>query len=113
MPSGQDIARVLDVDKLTPPQLSELGGYGLNLNKSTPLWYYTLAEAELLADGLHLGPVGGRIVGEVILGLLQTDPNSYFVANPSWTPTVPTKYSSPGTFRMIDFLAYAGVDQNR
>jgi hypothetical protein len=113
MPSGQDIARVLDVDKLTPPQLSELGGYGLNLNRSTPLWYYTLAEAELFEDGLHLGPVAGRIVGEVILGLLQTDPNSFFVASPSWTPTVTPKYSGPGTFRMIDFLAYAGVDKTR
>ena len=32
------------------------------------------AEAEMLADGLHLGPVGGRIVGEVFIGLLQLDP---------------------------------------
>jgi hypothetical protein len=113
LPSGQDIARAIGADKLTSPQLAELGDYGLNLNKSTPLWYYTLAEAELVENGLHLGPVGGRIVGEVILGLLQTDPNSYVVAQPSWTPTVPRAHSTDGGFRMIDFLAYAGVDANR
>jgi hypothetical protein len=113
MPSGQDIARIMDVDKLTPPQLGELGQYGLNLNKSTPLWYYAIAEAEIVENGLHLGPVGGRIVGEVILGLLQTDPNSYLLAQPAWTPTVPRAHSTDGGFRMIDFLAYAGVDTNR
>jgi hypothetical protein len=26
--------------------------------------------AELVEDGLHLGPVGGRIVAEVLIGLL-------------------------------------------
>jgi hypothetical protein len=109
LPSGQDIARAIDVDRVTPPQLGELRSYGMNLTKSTPLWYYTLAEAELMADGLHLGPVGGRIVGEVILGLLQTDPASYLVAQPTWTPTLPRAYSTDGGFRMIDFLAYAGV----
>jgi hypothetical protein len=113
MPSGQDIARIMDVDKLTPPQLGELGQYGLNLNKSTPLWYYAIAEAEIVENGLHLGPVGGRIVGEVILGLLQTDPNSYLLAQPAWTPTVPRAHSTDGGFRMIDFLAYSGVDTNR
>jgi Animal haem peroxidase len=113
LPSGQDIARVMDVDRLTPSQLRELDHYGLNLTRSTPLWYYTLAEAELVAGGKHLGPVGGRIVGEVILGLLQTDPNSYLVAQPTWKPTAPRKYSTDGGFRMIDFLAYAGVDANR
>jgi hypothetical protein len=103
----------MDMDKLAPAQLSELGHYALNLTKSTPLWYYTIAEAELAASGKHLGPVGGRIVGEVILGLLQTDPNSYLVAQPTWTPTVPRAHSTDGGFRMIDFLAYAGVDANR
>ena len=49
----------------------------IGLDQSTPLWYYVLKEAELVADGLHLGPVGGRIVAEVLIGLLQTDPNSY------------------------------------
>jgi hypothetical protein len=110
MPSGQGIAQVMGVDPLSPSDLRELSPYGLQLQKSTPLWYYALAEAEVVQQGLHLGPVAGRIVAEVILGLLQTDPGSYLVADPGWTPTLPAKYSPSGQFRMIDLLAFAGVD---
>lgn len=67
-----------------------------------------MAEAELLADGLHLGPVGGRIVGEVFIGLMQLDPGSYLNAQPGWTPTLPTQ--STGTFGMTDLLRFARVD---
>jgi hypothetical protein len=49
------------------------------------LWFYLLKEAELLG-GKKLGPVGGRIVAEVILGLLGLGQTSYFNANPSFTP---------------------------
>ncbi len=28
-------------------------------------------------NGEHLGPVGGRIVAETLLGLLRADPQSY------------------------------------
>lgn len=66
-----------------------------------------LKEAQLRADGLHLGPVGGRIVGEVLIGLMRSDPNSYLVAKPKWQPTFGP---SRGTFRMVDFLRFAGVD---
>ena len=110
MPSGQSIAEVMGVDRLSPSDLNELSSYGLGLQKSTPLWYYTLAEADVMAQGLNLGPVGGRVVAEVILGLLQTDPNSYLSSNPSWVPTLPAKYSGSGQFRMIDLLGFAGVD---
>ena len=110
MPSGQAIAQVLGVDRLSLSDLNELSSYGLGLEKNTPLWYYALAEAEVMEQGLHLGPVGGRIVAEVIIGLLQTDPASYLSSSPSWTPTLPTRYSTDGGFRMIDFLAFAGVD---
>ena len=60
-----------------------------------------------LADGLQLGPVGGRIVAEVLIGLLQTDEGSYLATQPRWRPTLPAK---SGTFRMTDFLTFAGVD---
>ena len=40
-----------------------------------PLWFYILKEAELPPyNGKRLGPVGGRIVAEVLVGLLQRDP---------------------------------------
>jgi hypothetical protein len=104
MPSGQDVARTMGIAPLGKKDLSELKPYGFDT--STPLWYYTLKEAQVLAQGLHLGPVAGRIVAEVLIGLLQTDPAGYLVAEPSWRPL----HGSGGTFGMTDFLTYAGVD---
>jgi hypothetical protein len=99
LPSGQSIAVAI-----RKQSLSELRRHGLD--NRTPLWYYALKEAELLADGLHLGPVAGRIVAEVLIGLLQTDPDSFLATQPSWRPT----FGSSGTFTTTDFLTYAGVD---
>jgi hypothetical protein len=45
----------------------------------------------------------------VIVGLLQTDPGSFVNAQPTWRPTLPSKFG-PGEFRMVDFLTFAGVD---
>ena len=92
---------------LAPAHLRELEPLGVGFERSTPLWYYVLKEAELLADGLRLGPVGGRIVAEVLIGLLQTDPGSYLAARPRWRPTLSGANRS---FRMTDFLTFAGVD---
>jgi hypothetical protein len=105
LPSGQSVASAMGMSPLTAADLSELEPYGFQ--SSTPLWYYTLKEAEVAADGLHLGPVGGRIVAEVLIGLLQSDPRSYLVQKPRWTPTLTSAGSS---FRMTDFLTFAGVD---
>jgi hypothetical protein len=105
IPAGQRIAQVMGAPML---HLQELANYGVALENQTPLWYYVLAEAERLADGLRLGPVGGRIVGEVFIGLLQLDPNSYLAAAPSWRPTLPTQ--TPGDFRMTDLLRFSRVD---
>jgi heme peroxidase len=105
LPSGQSIASAMGVTPLAPADLAELGPYGFQ--SSTPLWYYVLKEAEVVADGLRLGPVGGRIVAEVLIGLIQSDPSSYLVQKPRWTPTLTSAGSS---FRMKDFLTFAGVD---
>jgi Animal haem peroxidase len=110
LPSGQSIAQKIGAPTLTKADLKELKGYGVGLDTSTPLWYYVLKEGELLENGLRLGPVGGRIVAEVIIGLLQTDPSSFLTAQPSWTPTLPAPFSGTGDFRMVDFLTFAGVD---
>jgi len=110
MPSGQAIARTMGVAPLAAADFGELAVYGLGLEGSTPLWYYVLKEAELVEDGLRLGPVGGRIVAEVFLGLLQLDRDSYVHAN-RWRPTLPTRHGTvTGDFRMVDFLTFAGVD---
>ncbi|TML21056.1 MAG: hypothetical protein E6G28_09705 [Actinobacteria bacterium] len=71
-------------------------------------WDYALKEAQLYGNGgQHVGPVAGRIVAEVLIGLLQSDPNGFLANSPSWQPTL----QNPGSgFRMTDFLTYAGVD---
>lgn len=110
LPSGQNVARAMGVPALSKYDLAELRSIYPTFDTSTPLWYYMLKEAEVQEKGLHLGKVGGRIVGEVILGLLQVDSTSYLNVNPNWVPTVPTKTGKPEDFRMIDFLTFAGVD---
>jgi hypothetical protein len=84
---------------------NQLQPYGMD--RSTPLWFYILKEAELLESGLRLGPVGGRIVGEVFIGLLKADAESYLTAQPNWKPVLPS--TAPGDFRMTDLLKFAGV----
>lgn len=110
VPSGQAIAREMGVPALPGQSFAELRTIHPSFDASTPLWYYVLKEAELVEGGLHLGPVGGRIVAEVFVGLLQTDPACYLNVNPAWVPTLPVRTGSPRDFRMVDFLAFAGVD---
>ncbi len=105
IPSGQAIARRMGIPALTPAQLDELKPF--DMEKSTPLWFYILKEAELMEKGLRLGPVGGRIVGEVFIGLLKADESSYLAARPNWTPVLPS--TTPGDFRITDLLKFAGV----
>jgi len=107
LPSGQRVAHTMGATRLAASDLHELASLGVGFERSTPLWYYVLKEAEVIADGLHLGPVGGRIVAEVFVGLLQTDPGSYLATRPRWRPTLPSR---TGTFRVTDFLTFAGVD---
>jgi hypothetical protein len=109
LPSGQAIARAMGQQVLGGNDLRELREFGQGLERSTPLWHYVNAEAELVEGGQRLGPVGGRIVAEVLIGLLQLDPGSY-LSQPGWRPTLPAAFSGHGAFHMIDFFAFAGVD---
>ncbi|HRN82600.1 MAG TPA: hypothetical protein PK667_10720 [Nitrosomonas europaea] len=77
------------------------------LHQRTPLWFYILREAEVKENGERLGPVSGRIIAEVFLGLLQGDSMSYLRQDPRWIPTLPSAVE--GTFRMADLLRFAGV----
>ena len=49
----------------------------------------------------RLGPVGGRIVAEVFLGLMFGDNKSILRRCPRWTPAHGPKYA------LKDFVAYA------
>jgi hypothetical protein len=110
LPSGQAIAQTMRAPVLSSGDLQDLGGLGLNLDRSTPLFFYILREAHLMAQGNTLGPVGGRIVGEVLIGLLQLNRNSYLRSNPSWRPTLFNRFGQQtNDFRMVDFLTFAGV----
>jgi heme peroxidase len=110
LPSGQRIAREIDAQPVNMPQFAGLRGRGFDLERSSPLWAYCLHEAFALAGGLTLGPVGGTIVGEVIIGLLELDRRSYLAVDRGWEPTLPQRDGRvTGEFRMVDFLTFAGV----
>jgi hypothetical protein len=103
VPSGQRVARAMGLTPLTRADFDDLEA--LTLRTRTPLWFYVLREAELQHDGERLGDVGGRIVAEVILGLIEGDRQSYLRQDPGWTPT----YGQAGSFRTSDLLTAAGV----
>jgi hypothetical protein len=105
LPSGQSVAKAMKLPVLEADHLENLEP--LNLHNRTPLWFYILREAEVQKDGEQLGPVGGRIVAEVFIGLLQGDALSYLKQDPGWTPTLPS--ATAGTFEMADLLRFAGV----
>jgi hypothetical protein len=102
LPSGQRVAKAMGVERLSLDQL------GFESPTPAPLWFYVLKEAEVMADGRHLGPVGGRIVGETLLGLLGADPLSYLNVEPGWKPHLG---ATPGVFDMADLLSFAVPDQ--
>ncbi len=63
LPSGEAVAGLLGVAPLSADELEQTWPHG------TPLWFYILKEAEHRGGGDPLGPVGGRIVAEVLIGL--------------------------------------------
>jgi hypothetical protein len=83
LPSGESIARLLDEEPLSA---DEVGAVRAGWRGETPLWYYVLREADVRCDGNRLGPVGARIVGEVLVGLLDLDETSVRHAPKDWRP---------------------------
>ncbi len=71
----------------------------------SPLWFYVLKEAEIQTGSAHLGSVGGRIVAEVLIGLLAGDPLSYLSVQPNWKPTLPSQVD--GSFTLSDLINFA------
>jgi hypothetical protein len=131
LPSGQSVARALGVEPLAdeeiligqgvdspeqplPNILSISDATGAVFAGNCPLWTYILAEAiaykipvklpvseDVTIGTPVLGPVGGRIVAEVLLGLLFGDANSNLSLDPQWTP------NESGEYALKDFVAYA------
>jgi len=127
LPSGQDVARAMGikpladkeiligtaVDDLTKP-LGNILKVSRVFEDNCPLWTYILAEAMHYKEAVkipvkerisittpRLGPVGGRIVAEVFLGLLAGDSDSMLGLYPNWQPS-----SGPG-YALKDFVRYA------
>lgn len=129
LPSGQEVARAFGETPLADKDI--LIGQGVDhpdakLNDivaatgekvfagNCPLWTYVLAEAmqhqtkvripvagDKVITTPQLGPVGGRIVTEVFLGLMFADPYSYLSKEPHWTPHGRKDY------QLKDFVEYA------
>jgi hypothetical protein len=103
LPSGQAMARALRIKPLTPEELADVKPLGFD--KSTPPWYYILKEAEVRSKGEKLGPLGGRIVAEVFMGILQGDRHAFINREPDWKPI----YGEGNEFTIGHLLRFAGV----
>jgi len=122
LPSGQSIARAMGLDPIpdedlhvgkaneadtkTNPLLTSISP---KFADNAPLWYYILAEAQqqFKTDDtpIRLGPIGGRIVGEVFVGLMLGDSHSYLRQHPNFTPR--PEFSRKGEFMIADLLRAA------
>jgi hypothetical protein len=99
LPSGEAVARALG---LTPLASEQVGLAEHGWTEETPLWLYVLKEAETIHAGDQLGPVGGRIVGEVLVGIIDADPESFRAVDRGWQPTLPAHLA--GGFGLADIL---------
>ncbi len=119
LPSGQDVAKALRLKPLDSkkeiapdngPHTDTLRNYGLDID--TPLWYYILKEGELRSssEANHLGPlgpVGSRIIADVVVGALRADPNSYLSIDPNWKPILDGKPANA----MADILGFINASK--
>jgi len=134
LPTGQSVAKAMKITPLTDDQIiigkavdqpsgDDVVGKLSNLPQlaafkgKCPLWTYILAEAANTRTNLNipvtaamkistpqLGPVGGRIVAEVFLGMLFGDNDSFLSAQPDWVPFIRNKGEQ---FALRDIVAYA------
>jgi hypothetical protein len=119
MPTGQAVARAMGLSPLAPEDLLQVasqvqppaGGERQEdvlresgFHERTPLWFYILAEAAHSGTG-HLGPVGGRLIAEVLIEMVRRSEDSILRA-PGWQPTLP---SAGAQFDLGDLLRLGNV----
>lgn len=128
VPTGQYVAKRMGQTPMTPSQLLSIpyanptteqiahheqqqevlqANNGLLL-KQTPLWFYILKEAEVLQQGERLGPIGGRIVGEVFMRLL-IDSEESFIHDREFHPQYGFEGADPKNYKISDMLRFAGT----
>jgi nucleoid-associated protein YgaU len=113
MPTGQALAKRLGLPALTADELEAAAASTRQAKvlrdsgflQRTPLWYYLLAEARH-DGGQRLGPVGGTLVAEVLVGLVRRSEDS-ILRSPGWVPSLPA--AKPGRFDLADLLRFAKV----
>jgi hypothetical protein len=125
LPSGQAVAKKMGIPVIPDDQLKvckateedsqdnerlkHLVDISPKFRNNAPLWYYILAEAQQAFRSdktpIRLGPVGGRIVGEVFVGLLLGDPYSFLNQDPGWQPI--QEFTKNGKFGMAELIAQA------
>jgi hypothetical protein len=127
LPSGQAVAAQLGIAPLADDEIligkataaaddpkKPIAEISPEFKGSTPLWTYVLAEAWATSWGdaapskdkdtiaIRLGPVGGRLVGEVFAAFLKGDPSSYLNENPTFEPHPP--FTSNGRFGIAQLI---------
>ena len=120
LPSGQSVARQMHVPVISDtklkvgkatlddsPKNKSITTISTNFANNAPLWFYVLAEAQQAfvdneAAPIRLGPVGGRIVAEVFIGLMLGDQYSFLSQEPSWQPFA--EFQNNNKFTMADLI---------
>jgi hypothetical protein len=102
LPSGEALSRHLGIEPLTT---EEVALTGTGWKGETPLWFYILRESDVRTGGHRLGPLGGIIVAETIVGLLRADSSSLLNAGEPWRPV----HGNPGTGGLMQLLEWAGA----
>jgi Animal haem peroxidase len=134
LPSGQTVARYMGLDPIPDGELAvgkanvagltsnkRITDFGDSFKENAPLWFYVLAEAQhdwaqaaKKKPGkddaknmipVRLGAVGGRIVAEVLIGLMLGDAHSYLSQSPMWKPW----FTEKEQFGMPQFITAAGL----
>lgn len=120
LPSGEAVARLCERDETEIAKVSSRAKAlaaaatpPADLDAGTPLWLYVLIEAAEIGretsvgnfdKGEGLGPVGGRLIAETLIGLMELDPNAYLGSNRSWSPAGDDKLGGQGVFSMLEML---------
>jgi hypothetical protein len=97
LPGGDKVAEQMDRPATEISDVMKKVGTisGGAITQGAPLWLCLLAESEVIgretkpgqfAKAEGLGPVGARIVAEVIIGLLELDDHSFLGSNRNWSP---------------------------
>lgn len=117
MPTGQAVATRLHLPVMSPTQILSVAANKAQkgiLSSSgflddTPLWFYLLAEAAYHKKGDSLGPVGSRLVAEVLVGLVRSSKDSFLDPDFHSPGPFPFLGTTPGEFTLKDLLLLAGV----